>query len=364
VRLIALLTDGFGGRGGIAKFNRDFLTALCALPAVDRIDCVYRHAPESNGNSPANLHTLWGATRGKIFFAVYAIFLAIRPQRVAMVVCGHLNLLVLAWAIAKIRRAKLLCVLHGVEGWQPNGNRLVNWLVRHADVYVVVSVLTQRRFQAWSGVSADRFALLPNCFESGVFAPGLKDPALLARYGVSADAQVLMTLGRLAGRERYKGFDEIIDLLPDLHPEIVYMIVGDGDDRQRLESKARELGVSERVVFTGYVGDAEKAAHYRLADAFLLAGRGEGFGIVLLEAMACAIPCIGSALDGTAEALREGQLGLVIDPTNRKALRDAIEASLRKPKLVPPGLEYFSSEQFHARARAVLSQILADEIAA
>jgi glycosyltransferase involved in cell wall biosynthesis len=187
---------------------------------------------------------------------------------------------------------------------------------------------------------------------------------LLARYGVSADAQVLMTLGRLAGRERYKGFDEIIDLLPDLHPEIVYMIVGDGDDRQRLESKARELGVSERVVFTGYVGDAEKAAHYRLADAFLLAGRGEGFGIVLLEAMACAIPCIGSALDGTAEALREGQLGLVIDPTNREALRDAIEASLRKPKLVPPGLEYFSSEQFHARARAVLSQILADEIAA
>jgi glycosyltransferase involved in cell wall biosynthesis len=84
----------------------------------------------------------------------------------------------------------------------------------------------------------------------------------------------------------------------------------------------------------------------------------------LLEAMACAIPCIGSALDGTAEALREGQLGLVIDPTNREALREAIEASLRKPKLVPPGLEYFSSEQFHARARAVLSQILADEIAA
>ena len=363
MRLIAILTDGFGGRGGIAKFNRDLLAALCELPAVESINCVYRHAPDPDCDSPAKLHTAWGSTRSKAIFALHAILFALRPQRAQVILCGHLNMLPLAWLIAKVRGAKLCCILHGVDAWKPNGDPLVNWLVRGVNAYVTVSSVTQKRFQAWSGVADDRFALLPNCFESNVFSPGQKDPALLARYGIPSTAKVLMTLGRLAGLERYKGFDEVMDLMPALaesHPEIVYLVAGDGDDRARLENKARELGIDNRVIFTGYIRDSEKAAHYRMADTFLLAGRGEGFGIVLLEAMACGIPCIGSALDGTAEALMDGRLGIVIDPTDPDALRGAIESSLNKPKQVPAGLTHFSTEKFRERTRAIFSNMLAE----
>ena len=96
---------------------------------------------------------------------------------------------------------------------------------------------------------------------------------------------------------------------PQEIPNIAYLIVGDGDDRQRLEAKARSRGIDDRVVFAGFIPEAEKADHYRLADAFVMPGRGEGFGFVFLEALACGIPVVGSRLDGSREALAPGGVG-------------------------------------------------------
>ncbi len=101
-------------------------------------------------------------------------------------------------------------------------------------------------------------------------------------------------------------------MLPSLAeriPGIAYLIVGDGDDRARLEAKAACLGVADRVVLAGFIPETAKADHYRLADAYVMPGWGEGFGIVYLEAMACGLPVLGSKLDGSREALREGDLG-------------------------------------------------------
>jgi phosphatidyl-myo-inositol dimannoside synthase len=86
-----------------------------------------------------------------------------------------------------------------------------------------------------------------------------------------------MTSGRLAPEKRDKGLDEIMELLPVLSkqiPHIAYLIVGDGKDLPRLEAKAQALGVGDRVVFTGFIPEAEKADHYRLADPFVMPGRG------------------------------------------------------------------------------------------
>jgi phosphatidyl-myo-inositol dimannoside synthase len=87
-------------------------------------------------------------------------------------------------------------------------------------------------------------------------------------------------------------------------PTIAYLIAGDGTDRHRLEEKAKSLGVHGRVVFAGYIPESEKADHYRLADAYVMPGRGEGFGIVYLEALACGVPVVASQVDGGREAVR------------------------------------------------------------
>jgi len=115
-----------------------------------------------------------------------------------------------------------------------------------------------------------------------------------------------MMLGRMDSRERAKGFDELIELMPRLKAnrrDIALLLAGDGDDRLRLELKVRELGLQNDVVFPGFVPESLKADHLRLADAFVTASRLERFGIVLLEAMACGVPVIGSTLDGTREGI-------------------------------------------------------------
>ena len=118
-----------------------------------------------------------------------------------------------------------------------------------------------------------------------------------------------MTLGRMDAGEQAKGVDRIIALMPRLIrqiPDLAYLVVGRGSDLARLRGLAAEHDVADRVVFTGEIPEGEKVAHYNLADAFVMPSVGEGFGLVFLEALACGVPCVGSALDGGREALRDG----------------------------------------------------------
>jgi glycosyltransferase involved in cell wall biosynthesis len=104
------------------------------------------------------------------------------------------------------------------------------------------------------------------------------------------------------------------------------------------------------VIFTGPFPDEDKADLYSLADIYVMPSRGEGFGFVLLEAMAAGIPVIGSNQDGGREALLEGELGLLVDPANPSEIRAAIQELLEHgQKGIPPGLETFSIERFVER---------------
>src|SRR5262249_57176481 len=97
------------------------------------------------------------------------------------------------------------------------------------------------RFAQWSGVPSGRGFIIPNCGDLDRFQPCERDSALVNRYGLRS-AIVMLTVGRLAAGERYKGVDEVIEVMPRLLrqlPDLRYLIVGDGSDRARLGLKAR-----------------------------------------------------------------------------------------------------------------------------
>jgi glycosyltransferase involved in cell wall biosynthesis len=224
-----------------------------------------------------------------------------------------------------------------------------------------ISQVTLDRFRSWAPYPDAATTLMPNAIHLDEFALGPKSPDLEARYGLQG-RKVLMTFGRLAGSERYKGFDAVLDALPAIveqRPDVSYVIAGDGSDRARLEDKARDLGMADHVVFTGMVREEEKADHYRLADVYVMPSRGEGFGFVLLEAMACGIPSIGSTRDGTREAMREGLLGPIVDPLDRQAIVNAVIASLDRPRAIPEGLDYFAFPAFAQRLAAMTGALIA-----
>lgn len=352
--VMMLLTDGFGGFGGISRFNRDYLTALdscgmvtrtLAFPRVIR-DRIEEELPESvvyfRASAAGKSRYFWQVMRG----------LHLSPE-VNLVICGHIHLLPLAYAAAKAKRARLALIIHGVEAWKPTRYPMANMIASRVDAVIAVSRLSAQRFARWSSVASDRIFVLGNCVDLDHFTPMPRDERLAARYGLTGH-RVIMTLGRLADRERYKGFDEVLDVLPLLVrkiPDIKYLIVGDGDDRPRLEAKADLLGLNRHVVFAGKTSESEKVAHYSLADAYVMPSSGEGFGIVLLEAAACGVPVIGSIADGSREALLDGVLGQLVDPKNSDGLAETIlrVLELNAPRRRPEAIATFSVPEFQAK---------------
>lgn len=356
-RILVLTPEAFGGHGGIALYNRDLLTALCEQPGCQGVTALPRRVRNAPGPTPAGLDFRTQAAAGTGAYLRACARLAFSGGPFDLIICAHLYLLPLAEVLRRRYRAPLVLLIYGIDAWQPTGRRLTDTLARRVDAAVSISDFTLDRFTAWAGLPAARRFVVPNAIHLEDYAPGPKPADLQARYDLHGK-QVLLTLGRLHAAERYKGIDEILDLLPELaasNPDLRYLIAGDGDDRPRLQAKAIALGVAPRVIFAGQIPDAEKADHYRLADAFVMAGRGEGFGFVFLEAMACGIPVVASTRDGSREAVRHGQLGLLADPDDPAGLRAAILQALAQPRQVPAGLDHFAYPRF----RSLLAEILA-----
>lgn len=359
---LLILSGAFGHRGGIAKFNRDLCGALSSVPLSARLTVLPRVPPEESVENVPDLVSYHPVAAGSKVGYVWSVLrgtAALEPAA-DFVLCGHINLLPVAAIAARMQDAPLLLVLHGVDAWEPHDSPPVRWSIPEVDVFVSVSRHTEDRFLDWAPLSPEQGHVIPNCIDLGKYSPGPKRDHLLDRYGLH-EQTILLTLGRLSSEERYKGHDEILEVLPELveeRPDVAYLVCGDGDDRPRLEHKAEQLGIADRVVFAGYVPEEEKEDHYRLADAFVMPGRGEGFGIVYLEAMACGVPVVASRADGSREALCDGKLGVMVNPSDATDLIRGIQAALDGPRGTPEGLAYFSCDRFRGRwHRCVREQI-------
>jgi len=362
--VLFILHEAFGARGGIAQFNRDFLNAAGSAPAVGEIVALPRHMPDPPGPLPSCLTWLTDGLGGKLRYALAVIRTALQRGPFDAVLCGHIRLIPFALlaraAMRRGRRVPIVLIVHGVDAWDPP-TALARHTVRAVDRCLSVSAFTRDRMRAWTGLPDSVFEVLPNCVELARFSPGLPSPELMRRFGLE-NRVVILVVARLAAGE-FKGLDQVIEVLPRLvkdMPRLTYVIAGEGPDRERLEAKARALGVADNVVFTGYVPESDKPDLYRLADGFVLAGRNEGFGIVLLEAMASGVPVLGSIHDATREVLGEGKIGLLVDPYDPEALARAIRELLRRPKgVVPPEVKRYGFAEFTARTHAALDRIAA-----
>jgi phosphatidyl-myo-inositol dimannoside synthase len=356
MRLLALLTDGFGACGGIARYNQDLMTALSRSGAVSRIAVLPRSASRTSA-TPAKVEQL-GPSPGRTAWSARAVALAAR-QRFDLVFCGHLYAVPLAAAVARLARAPLWVQAHGIEAWQPPGALYRRGLAAAALV-TSVSRYTRARLLAWADVAPDRLRVLPNTVASR-YAPRGK-PHDLARHHGLGGRRIVLTVARLSAAERYKGHDRLIAALPAVLarvPDAACLMVGSGDDRPRLERLAREAGVGDRVVFAGQIGDADLPQYFALADAFAMPSTGEGFGVAFLEAAASGLPVIGANRDGSVDALAEGRIGRLVDPDDGGAIAAAIIDALtgRHPVSGAAEVKRFAFDRFAAHVDALVRSL-------
>ena len=321
------LPDLLATRGGIQRYSGFLLEALRDAWPGPRLEVFLKNDEQdalelegarhhASGSLPAWLRTPGFAAR------IASRALADRPR---LVIAGHLNFAIVSDWIGRFAGIPYWIVTHGIEAWGVEKRSLRRALARAACV-VSVSRYTRQRLIEEQGLDPARVSLLPGTFDPMLFRPRDRSSSLLRRLGLEPDQPILLTVARLAGRERLKGYDVVLEAMPEIRarvPGLHYVLVGEGDDRPRIERRIRELGLERHVTLTGFVPDAELPEFYGLCSVFAMPGSREGFGIVYLEALACGRPAIAGNRDGARDALLDGELGVLVDPDDIAAFGDA-----------------------------------------
>ena len=199
-------------------------------------------------------------------------------------------------------------------------------LVRSVDHWFPVSEYTASLLEE-QGVPRPRITAVPNGVDCQRRHP--VDPApWRSRHGLP-QGPLLLTLARLVPR---KGIDTVLEALVRIRaavPDVRYAIAGSGSDRPRLEAMAAKLGVTEAVTFLGRVPEQDLNACLSAADVFVMPARSEppdveGFGLVFLEANACARPVVGARDGGVVDAIEPGVTGELVPPGDPAALSEVL----------------------------------------
>lgn len=362
MRILALVTDAFGGTGGISQFNRDLISACAELAEVERIVVLPRFAQHSTPPPNAKIAQRVPIARAAAY-ACRAIAQSVVEPRFDVVFCGHLHMMPLALLVSRLSAAPVWLQIHGLEAWAARA-RWMRWCVEQADLVTSVSRHTRRLFLGWADVEPTRVLILPNTVGEH-FTPGVDRESAKKTLGL-AGRRVLLTVSRLAKTERYKGHEAIIRRLPEIaekFADVVYVIAGEGDLRKELKKLVQSLKLDHFVVFTGAMRSSELATLYAGADVYVMPSSGEGFGIVYLEAMACGTPVIAGDCDGAHDPLHDGDSGVL---TNEDRLSKDI-LRLLKQSCDSPEKErsergekvrrYFGRTVFNDRVKLVIGSV-------
>jgi phosphatidylinositol alpha-1,6-mannosyltransferase len=336
-RQIVGLFPGLLGFGGIQEASRQIVQALQNILGRRNFSGVYLGLNDPRGQQTfpvdEGFALFQGFKRSKARFALRALLLARKKPRI--VIAAHPNLALPALWMKKFSPAtKTIVLCHGVEVWEILPARRRAALLA-ADLVVAPSSYTAEKLNSVQGVAVEKIRKLPWPINTEMLRMSENPSGLSLPAGFPA-GRVILTVGRWADSERYKGADDLIRAMPQLLPSfpgLHLVAVGSGDDVPRLRAVAAEQGVAESVHFFQGISREQLAACYAHCEIFALPSTGEGFGIVFIEAMAFGRPVLGAAAGGVTDIVEDGVNGILIPPNDPSALARSLDRLLRDPSL-------------------------------
>lgn len=330
--MIVGLFPGLASVGGIQMAGRQTAAALASIASERSGSCEFLSLNDANGEREAAAGQLRfkyrGFARSKSRFIVAALRVArARPD---VIFAAHPNLAPIA-AVMKLlaRQAQVIVGTHGIEVWQPL-TAFRRKALRRADLVLAPSSDTARKLTEVQGVRAENIRRLPWPVDSEIM--DLAEPRQnLPRPIGFPDGRVILTVGRWAANERYKGADLLVHAVAALafeFPDLNLVLVGSGDDLPHLQELARGSSAPEHIHFLTNLSRRELGFCYDSAEIFALPSTGEGFGLVFLEAMAFRKPVVGTPLGGIRDIVDDGLQGLLVEPRNLAALVSALRRLL------------------------------------
>lgn len=309
---ILMLTTEVGGRGGVQYAGRLLLRALSDSQGED-CRVVLVTLGDRAGTLPDLGSRVEAVSGNGSRLRTVLLTLQRRGEPWDLVILGHVNLAPLVLALEGSHRQPLLTIVYGLDAWRPlRGLRKRAVSLSNRICYISEHSRTEsEKHNPWlAHIAADvcHLGLLPEPNH-----PAPMQNGTTAGHGRVSGAFAL-SVGRMSRAEAYKGHEELIRIWPQVEPfrpGLSLVMIGDGDDRLRLEALARSLKAN--VSFLGAVDDPTRDWHLRHCRCFCLPSRGEGLGLVYLEAMRCGKAVLAGATDAGREVVVDGVTGRSVD---------------------------------------------------
>ncbi|MFC5283223.1 asparagine synthase (glutamine-hydrolyzing) [Pedobacter alpinus] len=320
----------FSHTGGIEKVNRVLMKAGTDIQSKNLIrfhaKSLYDHAPDEKYISKRRFEGFEGLLFPFIFKSVK------KGIQCDVVMLSHINLALVGLLIKVLNpKTKLMLQAHGIEIWGKQ-SFLKRIFLNKVDLILPVSQFTKDNLVHQHHIDESKCLVFHNSLDPffETHSPKKIESKLKDQYQILATDCVITTLTRLVSSEKYKGYDKVIAALAKLKQEgkkYKYLILGKYDEQeyQRVNRLIAQFDLKEEVKLCGFIPDEEISSYFRLANLFVMPSQKEGFGIVFIEAMACGLPVVGGNLDGSVDALANGDFGILIDPNDQNALIDAIQ---------------------------------------
>jgi glycosyltransferase involved in cell wall biosynthesis len=363
-RIIALL-QGLASHGGIQRHSRTLCRVLTEYACTHHatVEILSFTDPDPWYDDRYVNRPVQGCAGNRRRFVTQALRMMATPYD--MVIVGQIDFGPIVLLPHMLRpNVPVVAFTYGIEVWHPLPihKRLG---LRIVDRILSISEYTASHVVALQGVNQHTIDIVPCTMDPDFLAAA----TAWQSSGQQSVPTRLLTISRMHAHDGDKGIDMVIKVLPHIVadvPDVNYTIIGDGEDRIRLEQLAHAYGVADIVHFVGRVPDDQLHAYLSGTDIFVLPSRKEGFGIVFLEAMLYAKPIIAGAHGGSPEVVIDGQTGILVEHGDQPALAAAIvnllQDAQRRRTLGEAGYQrlqqVFQYTQFQAKIEQTFDDLL------
>lgn len=317
--------------GGIEQVCKNWLYALSSLAQKKEIQfhCIsmYDDNVDERYIDKSNIEV---CNSNRWAFGIKAIWKAVRSD---IVIIPHLNLSLFV-LIAKLisPRTKIYVQVHGIEAWGALSG-LQERLLRQADGVLAVSQYTKDILLNKYPEIQEKLMVLPNSLDpiKQYTIDAKATESFREKIGITKNHKLIITVGRLHHEEAYKGYDKTIEAIHALNDDTIrFHIIGKYDtiEKQRLFEILVKYDLVGNVKLVGYTSDEDLELYYHSADLFVMPSKGEGFGLVFIDAMANGLRVIGGNADGSVDAIRKIDESALVNPDDINELSLLIKNKL------------------------------------
>jgi glycosyltransferase involved in cell wall biosynthesis len=364
---LILATDVYGGRGGIALYSKHLINALCQIKQISEITVLARKSSYQIKEIPKKVVFKNKATNSILNYLLYFTKFFFGNKKYDIIFCCHIHLIPFSWLLSLKYNCPTVLIIYGEEAWAPTKYKFANFLCRKINFLITIRHYTAKKFVKWYKftIKKNNYFCLPNCVVDEKYGLKRKNMELVKKYNLEKK-KIIISCGRLDVEDKYKGIDEIIEILEDLSKKVknlIYIVIGDGNDKKRLYEKAKFLKVDHLVIFTGYLSEKEKVDYYILGNLMAMPGSRKNFDrypyrFVFLEGLASGMKVVCSNLKDRSEMNDPNVKMLIqVNPFNRTDMINKIVKAIKEKKYIHPLIKKFYFSSFKNKFDKIFSTI-------